>query len=782
MIPKIIHYCWFNKDRTAPLPDKVQRCVASWRKRCPDYEVKLWNEDNVDLSMNAFTREAYEAGKMGFVPDFIRMYLLYTYGGIYLDADVEVLRPLDDLLNNEAFTGIENVHDAGAGRVGLGTGVIGAAPGNPWVKAVMDYYADVHFINPDGSLNMLTSNSIHGYVTQQRYGGEDRGNFRSLHADTHDYGDVTIYGKEQIYPHDANHITPNSYTIHHSEGSWLSPVSVVMPVHNGARYIREAIESVLAQTFEKFEFIIVDNASTDNTVEIVSSYHSNKIRLLRRGVNDLSEALNDGIRAACGKYIARIDADDAMLPERLARQHEVMERYPAAVVCTSSFHIRNNENQPHETRTLCEGFIERPLEQLERGNIVAHPTVMLRKEFLQKNSLKYEDYPRAEDYKLWCDIARRGGGFYAIAEPLTIYRCHPAMTTAVHREAQKATAAKIQQEVAALLRPESELTVIIPFCNEGDEVWRTVFSLRGSCTRNVQVILVNDASTDGFDYESVARATGSRYIRNAERMGVAGSREAGVAACQTPYFMLLDAHCQFYRHGWDEALVQLMRENPRSVACCRTKFLWKSRGKEIAGKPVCWGAHFNGDVCAAWNVASPTPDKEPAEVPCLLGGAYVSSKEYWQRLHGLQGLREYGRDEEFISLKVHAEGGRVLCAANVVVGHIFRDKFPYATCTVNVAYNQLLIAELVAPPEIREHMLAVNAGYYKGAYEAAQKIAAENAAWMAREKKYLRGIFRKNWRDVVRRKVQGKGASSADTPTPTPTETEALLCDGHSGL
>jgi glycosyltransferase involved in cell wall biosynthesis len=780
MIPKIIHYCWFNKDHTDPLPEKVQRCVASWRKHCPDWEIKLWNEDNFNVKMNGYTREAYGAGKMAFVSDYARMYLLYTYGGVYLDADVELLQPLDALLDNPAFTGIENVHDASIGWIGLGTAALGAEVGNPWVKAILDYYANMHFIKSDGSLNMLISNHIHGMVTQRLYGLNDRGRFQSLYADTHRYGDVTVYGKEVLYPHDASHITPGSYAIHHCEGSWVTPVSVVMAVHNGAEYIREAIASVLGQTFGKFEFIIVDNASTDDTVAIVNSYKSNKIRLLRRDVNDLSAALNDGIRAAAGKYIARIDADDAMLPARLSRQYAVMERYPAAVVCTSSYHVRNGSNPPHATRTLREGFVENPAGQLECGNIVAHPTVMLRKEFLQKNSLKYEGYPRAEDYKLWTDIARRGGGFYAVAEPLTTYRCHAAMTSCMYAEEQRATAARVRREAAAYRHPASELAVVIPFCNEGDEVWRTIFSLRGSCSRNVQVVLVNDASTDGYDYESVARATGSRYILNAERKGVAESREVGVAACQTPYFMLLDAHCKFYQHGWDEALVRLLRDNPRSVACCRTKFLWKNRDCEMPDKPTCWGAHFNGDVCAAWSVSNPTPGVEPAEVPCLLGGAYVSSKEYWQRLHGLSGLREYGRDEEFISLKVHAEGGRVLCAGNVVVGHVFRDKFPYATWTPNVSYNQLLIAELLTPPEVKEHMLAVNAGYYKGAYEAAKKLAGENAAWIAQEKEYLRSIFPPNWEDAICQKTGQKRRQ--DTPANAPTTTQTLLCDGHSGL
>ncbi|MDR1098004.1 MAG: hypothetical protein LBL57_07730, partial [Tannerella sp.] len=109
MIPKIIHYCWFTKGDGKPLPPLVETCLASWKKYCPDWEIKLWNEENFDVSINDFTREAYEAGKPGFVADYVRAFLMHTYGGVYVDADLELLQNIDSLRENKAFIGVENI-------------------------------------------------------------------------------------------------------------------------------------------------------------------------------------------------------------------------------------------------------------------------------------------------------------------------------------------------------------------------------------------------------------------------------------------------------------------------------------------------------------------------------------------------------------------------------------------------------------------------------------------------------------------------------------------------
>ena len=104
MIPKIIHYCWFGRN---PLPELAQKCIASWKKYLPDYEIKEWNEDNFDVNIIPYTAEAYAAKKYAFVSDYARFWILYKYGGIYFDTDVEVIRPIDDIIAKGNFMGCE---------------------------------------------------------------------------------------------------------------------------------------------------------------------------------------------------------------------------------------------------------------------------------------------------------------------------------------------------------------------------------------------------------------------------------------------------------------------------------------------------------------------------------------------------------------------------------------------------------------------------------------------------------------------------------------------------
>ncbi len=142
MIPKKIHYCWFGRGEK---PESVVRAIEGWRKVLPGYEVTEWNEDNFNFSEMAYTREAYHSGNYAFVADVCRLKALYEHGGVYLDTDIEVLRPFDDYLHCKSFLGYENQQTAW-----IGTGVIGAEKECPWIKEFLDFYAHRHFINAFG--------------------------------------------------------------------------------------------------------------------------------------------------------------------------------------------------------------------------------------------------------------------------------------------------------------------------------------------------------------------------------------------------------------------------------------------------------------------------------------------------------------------------------------------------------------------------------------------------------------------------------------------------------
>lgn len=146
MIPKVIHYCWFGGN---PLPKSVRKCIASWRKHFPGYEIKEWNEGNFDVNGIPYTRDAYARRKYAFVSDYARFYILYRCGGVYFDTDVEVIRPMEDILERGAFMGIEQ--DGSVTHVAPGLGL--AVPqGHGLYKEILDYYATLPFLDANGDI------------------------------------------------------------------------------------------------------------------------------------------------------------------------------------------------------------------------------------------------------------------------------------------------------------------------------------------------------------------------------------------------------------------------------------------------------------------------------------------------------------------------------------------------------------------------------------------------------------------------------------------------------
>ena len=206
MIPKMIHYCWFGNNE---LPLNVQKCIKSWEKYCPGYQIIRWDESNYDCKKNRYMKEAYENKKWGFVSDYARFDILYHYGGIYFDTDVELIRSFDDLLANDCFMGFENHYVA----PGL---VVAARKGVPEIKEMMSLYDDLKFCLDDGSLNLVP---IPRYITNflVKKGLKQNGEKQRI-------GNITIYPSEYFCPKDMMtgeyHITANTYSIHHFDASW----------------------------------------------------------------------------------------------------------------------------------------------------------------------------------------------------------------------------------------------------------------------------------------------------------------------------------------------------------------------------------------------------------------------------------------------------------------------------------------------------------------------------------------------------------------------------------
>ena len=211
-IPKIIHYCWVGGN---PKPESVLYCIESWKKYCPEYEIKEWNESNYDFTQNLYMNQAYEAKKWGFVPDYARLDIIYKYGGIYLDTDVEVIRSLDELLKNNSFFGFE---DTGENEYFVACGLgFGAKPGNELIKKLRDYYETVSFLNVDNSLN-LTPAPRHNLKVFEEYGVQMNNQYQDMEGNIFFPSE---YFCPKIFKTGVTHKTKNTFSIHHFTASWM---------------------------------------------------------------------------------------------------------------------------------------------------------------------------------------------------------------------------------------------------------------------------------------------------------------------------------------------------------------------------------------------------------------------------------------------------------------------------------------------------------------------------------------------------------------------------------
>lgn len=211
MIPKKLHYCWFGRN---PKPELAQKCFESWKKFCPDYEIIEWNEDNYDInSAPLFVRQAYEAKKWAFVTDYVRLEVVHNHGGIYLDTDVEVIKPIDDLLKYNAFFGLQS-----ESLINTGLG-FGAEAGTSILVEMMETYHSIPFLKDDGTYDNTPCPERDTSVFIKH--GFNEENLLQILSDN-----VaclpTEYLSSKDYLSEKLCITENTRTIHHFAESWMS--------------------------------------------------------------------------------------------------------------------------------------------------------------------------------------------------------------------------------------------------------------------------------------------------------------------------------------------------------------------------------------------------------------------------------------------------------------------------------------------------------------------------------------------------------------------------------
>lgn len=216
MIPKVIHYCWFGHG---PIPKLYQACIATWREKMPDYEIKLWNEDNFDVNIILYTAQAYALHKYAFVSDYARFWILYHYGGIYLDADVELLKSLDPIIEKGPYMGCLNVVSKPGDKLLVSSGLgIACEAGNPIVGDLMKIYGQKTFEFQSSGVQETEVTIGTQYLRQ--HGLANINSIQTVEG-------INIYPAEYFGARLTAMLnvpfTENSYSIHHFEGSWLSP-------------------------------------------------------------------------------------------------------------------------------------------------------------------------------------------------------------------------------------------------------------------------------------------------------------------------------------------------------------------------------------------------------------------------------------------------------------------------------------------------------------------------------------------------------------------------------
>lgn len=244
---------WFGRNQYSPI---VKKCISSWKIYCPEYKIKIWNEDNFNINSNQYVKEAYEAGKWAFVSDYVRLYVLFHIGGVYIDSDVELIKNIDNLLNNEhVVTGYSSSE-------WIPAGLMASEPGNCWIKRLLEYYDNRHFLLSSGKYDMTINNKIITDISRKQFG------FKTGDLWI-EYGNVKLY--PQIYFHPfTKHVVnwekeditnvkklykidlQKTFCVHYGTGSWVDNRNTLP--YKIKHLVRLCLPQFLIQPLERFYY------------------------------------------------------------------------------------------------------------------------------------------------------------------------------------------------------------------------------------------------------------------------------------------------------------------------------------------------------------------------------------------------------------------------------------------------------------------------------------------------------------------------------------------------
>lgn len=338
-------------------------------------------------------------------------------------------------------------------------------------------------------------------------------------------------------------------------------ISVVMSVYNGEKYLEEAIQSILRQTYQDFEFIIVNDCSTDKTSEILKSFKDSRIKVINNPENmGLTKSLNKGVKNAKGKYIARMDADDISLPHRFETQIKFLEENPEYALVGSSFYqIDDTGKTVFWTKVLIrDAEIRR---DLKRQNWFGHGSVLIRKSaFIECNGYD-EDFKYAQDYDLWLRISERFK-IANIEEPLYCWRLSTDGITITKKKEQQYCA---DLAVSTAKKRDNLVSVILPTYNRPEMLKEAVSSVFDQTYQNFEIIIINDNGVDVNNIIAEFDNTRITYIHHSHNKGLASARNSGLGIARGKYIAYLDDDDIFYSTHL-ETLVNFLESSDYKIA------------------------------------------------------------------------------------------------------------------------------------------------------------------------------------------------------------------------
>lgn len=324
--------------------------------------------------------------------------------------------------------------------------------------------------------------------------------------------------------------------------------------------------------------------------------------------------------------------------------------------------------------------------------------------------------------------------------------------------------APLRYELVRRSRPPAQpkqLTVVMPFLNEGDEPRRTVESIHRTAPADaVDIIAIDDAS-DG-DPDTLQDFGNVAYVRNERRIGAPASKHLGVTMARTPCVLIIDAHMRFRRDDWHRKIVRALSREP-STAFCATCLELSPDNMDVhaprgrfhgatllleSGNPANPRRPAREILEPRW-APRPRKEKRTAKVACLLGASYAFTREWFLRIRGLEGLRGWGAEEPFLSLKTWLAGGRCRLLRTVEIGHRFRERAPYRTPVAHLVYNKIFICRTVLPQELGERLILRLPR--DAAFDEAMRMIDENAEYVRECRGYYRSLFTTTLEQACRR-------------------------------